>query len=215
MLTDYPDTFALISIRVQDPPWDTVWGNARGDFYNIWSEGIPWLEYDGLGDAWPIGTYVTKLQQRMAVTTDTTIALTAAEATEAAGVVYDVFAEICMEPSGTAARTMRTYMVQVLDNYPVVRGNYTRNHFIQAATTEDITVSPGQCVEVSRQFEFDQNSWINKEDIKIFAWVQEPLGASPAEVYQAAKMPWPFPAPVPEPEIFADGFESGDTGEWP
>ncbi len=33
------------------------WGNARGDFCDIWSDGIPWFAYEGLFDAWPISNY--------------------------------------------------------------------------------------------------------------------------------------------------------------
>ena len=47
----------------------------------------------------------------------------------------------------------------------------------------DIDVAAGNCVNVWNTFTFDATSWGNQDDIKIMAWVQEPLSAHPAEVY--------------------------------
>ena len=44
----YPDTFAVVAYHVDDLPWSLPWGDARGEFYNIWGDGIPWFAYDGL-----------------------------------------------------------------------------------------------------------------------------------------------------------------------
>jgi hypothetical protein len=72
---------------------------------------------------------------------------------------------------------------------------YSRNGFKQAASTEDVSLIPGECKEVVRTFTFDEGSWDQQADIKIVAWAQQPLSSGPAQVYQAANMGWPFPPP--------------------
>ena len=191
LISSNPDTFAVVSIHVgaQDP-YAIPWGEARGeDFYNIWSDGVPWFAYDGLWDAWPIETYGSKLAARQAVPTDVTIDMCG---TEVSGSTYDVTADVCLEAGGTG-KTMRIYMVQVLDHYPA-SPTYYRNCLMQGAPTEDITLAPGQCQEVTQTFTFDGTSWADQENIKIIAWAQTPAAAYPAEVHQAKTLHWPFDA---------------------
>ena len=115
------------------------------------------------------------------------------------GDTYEITAYVCVEPTG-AAKTMRIYMVQVLDYWPA-SPTYHRNGFKQAATTQDITLAPGECLEVVRQFTFDGDSMGDQANIKIIAWAQEPQDTSPptdrAEVHQSCTMTWPFPPPGP------------------
>jgi len=203
LITNYPK-FVVVEYHVQDA-YAEPWGEARGEFYDIWALGIPWFAYDGLWDAWPINTYESKLQQRLAVPTDVTLELSGVEL---AADTWEFTAEVCVEAGG-AGKDMRIYMVQALDKYPVPPA-YSRNTFQQAAATEDVTVAAGQCVEVVRSFTFDALSMASPEDIRIMAWAQEPLPGIPAEVHQAAQIKWPFA----EPALFADGFESGDLSTW-
>jgi hypothetical protein len=203
LVTSYP-RFVVVEYHVQDA-YATPWGEARGDFYDIWALGIPWFAYDGLWDAWPVGTYESKLQQRLAVPTDVTIELSGVElATD----TWEFTAEVCVEAGG-AGKDMRIYMVQALDKYPPAY-NYSRNTFQQAAATGDVTVAAGACAEVARTFTFDALSMATPEEIRVMAWAQAPLGGIPADVYQAAQLGWPFVAPA----MFADGFESGDASAW-
>jgi hypothetical protein len=203
LITNYP-SFVVVEYHVQDA-YAFPWGESRGDFYDIWALGIPWFAYDGLFDAWPINTYESKLQQRLAVPTDVTLELSGVEL---AADTWEFTAEVCVEAGGVG-KNMRIYMVQALDKYPV-SPTYSRNTFQQAATTEDVTVAAGACVEVVRSFTFDTLSMANPEDIVVMAWAQAPLGGIPAEVHQAAQLKWPFV----EPALFADGFESGDASAW-
>jgi len=204
LITNYPN-FVVVEYHVNDA-YALPWGDARGaSFYNIWSDGVPWFAYDGLFDAWPYQEYEIKLQQRLAVPTDVTLELSGVEL---AADTWEFTAEVCIEAGG-AGKDMRVYMVQALDKYPP-EYSHSRNSFRQAASTEDVTVAAGACVEVVRTFTFDALSMANPEDIVVMAWAQQPLPGIPAEVHQAAQIKWPFA----EPALFADGFESGDLSTW-
>jgi len=201
LITNYP-SFVVVEYHIDDA-YATAWGNARADFYG--ATPLPWFAYDGLWDAWPIELYEANLQQRLAVPTDVTLELSGVEL---AADTWEFTAEVCVEAGGVG-KDMRIYMVQALDKYPPVY-SYSRNTFQQAATTEDVTVAAGACVEVVRSFTFGTLSMANPEDIVVMAWAQEPLPGIPAEVHQAAQIPWPFV----EAAMFADGFESGDASAW-
>jgi hypothetical protein len=204
LITNYP-SFVVVEYHVNDA-YAMPWGNARGaDFYDIWASGVPWFAYDGLFDAWPFEEYEIKLQQRLAVPTDVTLELSGVEL---AADTWEFTAEVCVEAGG-AGKDMRIYMVQTLDKYPP-EYSHSRNSFRQAASTEDVTVAAGTCVEVERTITFDALSMASPEDIVVTAWAQAPLDRFPAEVHQAAQIKWPFA----EPALFADGFESGDPSAW-
>ena len=203
LIANYPD-FVVVEYHVQDA-YALPWGETRGEFYDIWALGIPWFAYDGLWDAWPINTYESKLLQRLAVPTDVTLELSGFEL---GADTWEFTAEVCVEAGGVG-KDMRIYLVQALDKYPTTP-TYSRNTFQQAATTEDVTVAAGACVEVVRTFTFDALSMATPEEIRVMAWAQQPLPGIPAEVHQAAQIRWPFA----EPALFADGFESGDLSAW-
>jgi hypothetical protein len=203
LITNYPG-FIVVEYHVQDAH-AFPWGESRGNFYNIWALGIPWFAYDGLWDAWPIANYEPALVQRMAVPTDVTLTLSGVEM---AADTWEFTAEVCVEAGGVG-KEMRIYMVQALDKWPT-SPTYSRNTFQQAATTEDVTVAAGECVEIARTFTFDSTSMAQQEDIVVMAWAQAPLPGIPAEVHQAAQLKWPFV----EAAMFADGFESGDASAW-
>jgi hypothetical protein len=209
-----PTTFAVVYFHVLSPdPYRTAWGEDRGDsFYDIWSDGIPWFAYDGLFDAWWLGSsqgsqnYEPNLELREAVPTDVTIGLTGRETGTQ---TYEITAHVCVEAGGSG-KTMRVYMVDTLDHYPATP-TYERNCFMQAATTQDLALAAGACVDVTRTFVFAATSWAHQSDIKIVAWAQTPNASYPAEVHQAKVMSWPFPVGA---AIFDDGFESGSTSDW-
>ena len=204
MIRDYgpggqvtPDTFAAVQIHVGDG-FATSWGNARDNFYGV--TGTPTAWFDGVLDAegayqsnsQMYNWYRSKYLQRRGVATDVTIALTGEQVS---GPTYTMEATVCIE-SGGSAKTMRLYMVQVLDYWPMSfeGGNsYSRNGFKQAASWEDFSLRPGQeCAVVQRTFTFDSRSWSSPNDIKVIAWAQRPYSSGPAEVFQAAVAVWPF-----------------------
>ncbi len=196
ILTTYPKTFAFVQYHHNDT-YQTAWSESRKlSFYPGFS-GIPWAWFDGVTEA--TGAYDTVPQQynwynsiynaRQAVPTDVSLSLTG---DPVSGQTYSITATACLEAGGTA-KTVRLYLVQVLDYWPTSI-SYSRNGFKQAATTADLALTPGECESVVRNFTFDAESWASQSNIRIIAWVQQPLSAGPAEVYQAHAMPWPFPA---------------------
>lgn len=207
-----PTTFAVYEMHVWDA-YITSWGEQRKAFYGNIADGVPWFAYDGLFDAWfcPTGggqgnqCYEPNLLERQPLPTDVTIDL---YGTETAAQTYDVTAHVCIEPGGTG-KTMRVYMVHALDHWPP-SPSYSRNTLRQGATTEDVTVASGACVDVVRTFVFDATSWAQQSDIKIVAWAQTPATAYPAEVHQAKVMHWPFTSTT----IFTDDLETGTTDAW-
>ena len=194
----------MLSVHCADS-YATAWGNARLAFYDNIFTGYPTFVYDGLFDAWPIGTYVSNFIARQAVPTDVTIDLVAHQQT---GETFDVVATVCVE-SGGVGKNMRIHVVQSLDQYPVTE-DYNRNTVMQGLAGIDVWVDAGSCEVVSQPITFDAVSWSLKESIQLTAWAQEPFPSDPAEVFQARQIEWPFV----DPPIFADGFEDGTTGAW-
>jgi len=188
-----PGTLAFVQIH----PWGggaTTWGSNRATFYSVpgtpmnWWDGVR-LDYGGSGStSGDYDRYRTSLGIRGGVATDVTIEMTGNPVT---GSTYNIIATVCVEGGGTG-KTMRIYVVQVLDYWPFTP-TYHRNGFKQAANTEDHYIGAGQCQVIDHDFTFDTDSWNNQSDIKIIAWAQEPLASGPADVYQAAVMTWPFP----------------------
>ena len=183
----YPDTFAVVEYFVDNLPWSLPWGEARGDFYNIWGDGIPWFAYDGLFDAWPISSYHQKFVNRQAISTDVGIEISA---TQLSADTWRFMAELCVETGGEA-KPARIYMVQVLDHWPPASAS-ARNTFKQAAETEDVQLNPGLCTMVMRDFTFDADSMAQIEDVKIVVWAQTPNNGIPAEIFQGKVCAYPF-----------------------
>lgn len=198
LINQYPNTFAVVEYHVQDA-YATPWGEARGVFYNIWGDGVPWFAYDGLFDAWPINTYQSKFIQRQAVPTPVTLTV---EMALVSGENYQATLRACLE-TGANPLTLRAYAVIVEDYYPT-SPNYSRNTFRVAADTVDIHLVPGECTIVQRSFTLDPQ-WI-KDNLQVIAWVQVPNAGIPAEVYQAAKDPWPWGPAVRKGDVNCDGF---------
>jgi hypothetical protein len=186
-MTAHPTTFAFVQIHHGDD-YATTWGNNRAIFYTDFS-GYPTVYFDGaitaVGEV-PYSTYQADWTTRHNISTDVTIEV---RGTQVSGATWDVTAHVCLEAGG-AAKTMRIYIVQVLDHWPTVV-TYSRNGFKQAGTTQDVYVTAGQCTDVTRRFTFDSTSWADPNNIAIVAWAQEPQNTSPttdrAYVYQAAQ----------------------------
>jgi chitodextrinase len=213
MISTYPDTFAGISYHLSDG-YQVAFGNTRANFYGI--QYIPDFQIDGLGNVYP-NPFVAAFQARAAIPTDTTIALQARQISDRN---FEVTAHVCIEAGG-AAKTMRIYTAWVLDSYPpseVARRNTCRG----GLTVGDVTLDPDSCTDVSHDFTFDTASWGQKNEIELIGWAQEPQASSlpgnPAEVFQAAKLPWQdlVPAFAWSPQIPEPGqpvtFTDASTG---
>ncbi len=165
------------------------WAGSRASWYGV--SPIPDTRFDGWIAEVGAGAgtdYHSEYNSALSVPTDVTIELVSQEV----GVQqYEVTASICIEPTG-AGKTMRIQMVQVLDHWPA--GDY-RNGLKQGATSQDITLAPGQCQDVVRTFTFDATSWANQNDIRIIAWAHQITGGK--RVYQAGVINWPFTPAIP------------------
>jgi hypothetical protein len=194
MLVDvYSGSFAFVQFHVFDE-YDTPWGDDRWNFYG--PVPTPTAFFDGADPVYgsdpdhyeQYESYRTEnLLPRRAVSTDVTIDISAEQID---GPTYSVSALVGVEEGGTA-KTMRIYVVQVLDHWPPTP-TYHRNTFMQAAPTHDITLSPDESHLVESEFTFDEDSWDNQEDIKIVVWAQALEDPGPPEVYQAATRSWPL-----------------------
>ncbi|UCF33563.1 MAG: hypothetical protein JSV78_14645 [Phycisphaerales bacterium] len=207
------DTFAFVQYHYGDA-YGTTFGNERWGFYDC--TGTPTSVFDGVTrrvGAQTYATYYADYQTRLNEPTDVTVQVSG---TQVSGPVYDVGANVCIEPDGTG-KTMRVYIVQVLDYWPA-SPTYHRNGFKQGFRTtggDDITLAPGECQLVTTTFEFDDDSWGDQENMKLIAWVQEPLDNWPAEVYQSGATAWPFIADCNENTIPDEcDIDCGPPGEY-
>jgi hypothetical protein len=206
LLSTYPNTFAFLQIHHGDG-YATTWGNARATFYTDFA-GYPTLFWDGgvIKDegAMAYSTYLAHYNTRRAAATNVKIWLSADQVDAD---TFNVTATVYVEPTGSG-HTMRIYMVHALDHWPNPP-TYSRNGFRTAASTQDITLNPGQWQLITRTFNFDSTSMAHTADIRILAWAEEPQSSSPpgdrAVVFQAATMSWTFPE-MPLGDANCDGL---------
>jgi hypothetical protein len=141
----YADSFAFVQYHHGDD--DALpWGEDRWAFYG--QEFTPLVVFDG-ADLVTGAVHDVDQQYSIyranhflpgrAVPTDVTIDLSAEDL---GGQTYRVSAQVGIEAGGTG-KTLRIFLVQVLDHWPASKP-YHRNGFKQAAPTQDITLVPGQ-----------------------------------------------------------------------
>jgi hypothetical protein len=183
----------------------------RANLYEVY--WIPHSVHDGLYDAGSWTTYEAKFLARQAVPTDVTVDMMVM----GAGDTWNVSALVCIEPGGSG-KTMKVWMAQVVDHYGPV--NFERNMVRNGSNGVEITLAPTECATVTESFVLDSVSLASPENVKFFAWAQDPVfvwapypspppaGYSWAEIYQGGKALAPFEG------VFVDGFESGDALGW-
>jgi plastocyanin len=184
---DYPETFAPITMHVNDDSYSTAWGQGRIDSFYGQSGFTPTFIVDGVWIA-SASEYRFYVEQQLASPTDMTIDMSA---NQVASSTWDVTARVCKEGSGS--RQVRVYIAQTLDQYPSPP-DYSTNVLRQDVPTQDITVSGGGCQDVTAQVTLDSISMSNLSNVVFVAWAQAPSNTGPAEVYQAGLMRYPFPA---------------------
>jgi hypothetical protein len=191
------DRLAVLSMHVWDG-YETPWSDARRVFYAVNSppifEGTPCFAQDGLQDNWPIDMYETNFLNRVGVPTPVTLTIYADPVTATR---FNVTVEACLE-AGADPVDLRIYTVVAEDNVLVndPDGNYhARNFFRAAQVPTDITLNPGECVEVTNLIVMSV-SW-QLQNLMLLAWAQEPNQFGPAEVYQAALDPFPWEPTAP------------------
>ena len=204
----YGDSLALLGMHLggaHGVPWST----NRISYYPFFA-GTPTYLIDGIIDSWsgspPWSSWDPDTAARLGIPTDVTIGLSATAG--ATSEEWHINANVCIEAGGTG-KSMRIYIAQVLDNFPV-GSTIDRNALRQVAATEDIVLASGACTDVVRTFTLDATSMAQVDDVVIIAWAQNDLAVGPAEVFQARQMIWPFWSEG----IFSDDFETGDTSGW-
>jgi predicted CXXCH cytochrome family protein len=202
LLDVYPDSLTFVQFHVNDD-YATTCGDARFAFYD--GHYTPMAVFDGIDRT--VGSVDNVFQQyasyrtihflpERATPTDVTLTL---QVTYLGGQSYRVFAEVGLDPDGTA-KDLRVSLLQVLDHWPPDH-DYYRNAFKQAAPTHDVSLVPGQSQVIEEDFTFDADSWANPQNIKIVAWAQAP-GDFPTHIYQSATRLWPL--------VTYPGDEDGD-----
>ncbi len=184
--------------------YDDPWSDGRWSYFG--AEHTPTTIFDGV-DYVEGGISDTNQQYHIfrtnhflpqrAVPTDVTLELAGEFVT---GQTYQITATVGIEAGGTG-KTVRVYMVQVLDHWPA-SPSYSRNTFKQAGDVKEITLAPGETDAAVEMFTFDADSWANQEEIRIIAWAQAAEDAGPVEMYQAAVLNWPL--------VSAPGDADGD-----
>lgn len=186
MIDTYPDTFAVIEYQISNPPWSLPWGEDRADYYGVWA--IPWFQYDGLFDAWPIDTYESKFLNRQAEPTDVVMEIACKPL---GGNEYRVAVHVGIETGGEG-KTLYVYTVQALDHRTAI-ASYTRNSFMLAADTMEVALEAGTSTSFAHTFALDDESMEKPEDVRFFAWAQDPSNTGGVvEIRQGAKLLPPF-----------------------
>jgi hypothetical protein len=206
---EHPEDCEFLSVHVGGA-YATPWGISRNTLYP--GSGTPYFWADGmiyfLGVYYPnaaatINAWNSRINARLAVPTDVTIEITPTDV-NLPDATFE--ANICMEAGGTDT-DVRVHMVNVLDQYPHYGSFNGRNTVREGFAVGDFMLKAGECFAATQTFTFDSTSLAQLDDIRIVAFVQEPLSTAPAEVSQAAGI-WPFRME------FSDSFESGDFTAW-
>jgi hypothetical protein len=199
-------TLAVVEYNLWDS-YQLPWGANRGQsFYNAIFLGTPCFVLDGLWDAYPTPTYVSKFLTRQAVDSPVTIGIAAEETSPNR---YDTTVEVCLE-AGAAPVTLRIYTIFAEDKYPPAHA-YDRNGFRAAAPTVDVNLAPGECETVVPGQVTVIPRTPHKKNLRVIAWAQEPNSHWPADVYQAAIDAHPF-EPATPPCPWDCGNEDGNVG---
>ncbi len=186
----------------------STWGSGRSDFYGV--SGIPDVWVDGtleqLGtmgsDEADYNSMLGMATDRWAAPTDVTLELYAAPTGET---TYRISAIVGIEAGGEG-KTFNLHLAQALASFPDSADGRYNNGIIQGFDPIELTLSPGQSGTVFQDITFDETSWDLKEDIRIIGFVQDVASYAPAEVHQAAIIPYPFPQLILCPaDINGDG----------
>jgi thiol-disulfide isomerase/thioredoxin len=185
LMDEFPDTCFAMQIHGSDS-YSTTWGNLRLAFYNVpgfptvWMDGV--LKQEGSYGS-PTANYNqlrSKYLSRIAVPTDVTMDICG---TIVDSDTYSVTLNVGIE-SGGSGKTMRLHCSHILHHYPSPSFNY--GCFMQASS-QDITLAPGESTSISFTMDLDSVSLANLEDVSFIGWAQTPNSTGPAEVYQSEK----------------------------
>lgn len=185
LAADYPDRFAPMTMHVDDD-YEVSWGKSRlEEFYGIGGR-FPTFIVDTRWNCQP-ADYRYYVQQQLADPTDVTLELSGIPQ---GGSTWDITARVCLE--GNGSRSVRVFTAATLDQRAGLP-RYTTNLLMQKVQDTDVTIS-ADCQNITHRINFDSVSMASSSNIVIVSWVQQPVSSTPATVYQAGVMRWPFPA---------------------
>jgi hypothetical protein len=199
-----PDTVVALYLHRSDG-FEPAWGDWRKSVFYHYGY-ILYTMIDAFLQS-STSLFQTHIDQRLAVPTDVTLSL---GATEIDSTSVLVTAEICVEPTGVVT-TMKAHVFDILDYLPTTEVWY-RNCVRQGFQLGAVTVAPGTCVGLQQAIIFDVTSLARPDDIKVAAFVEEPVELTPGEVYQAEIITWPLPA-TGHP-VYSNGLEDGTFDGW-
>lgn len=199
-----PDNLVALWMHRSDG-YETSWGDWRKSTFFHYGF-IPYTMIDATIQS-SSGVFQTHIDQRLAVPTDVTLEL---GATEVATDTYLVTVEVCVELTG-AMTTMNLHILDVLDYIPMSPTWY-RNCVRQGFRMGTITVGPGSCAGFQQEIVFDADSMASPNEIKVAAFVEQPLDIGPGEVYQSEIITWPLP--TTNHPLFSSGVEDGTLNCW-
>jgi hypothetical protein len=159
---------------------------ARNRIYNFYNfQGYPSLFADGV-DLWPISTWRPFINSRVNQPSPFTLVMTGSySASTNIGTINASY-----QNDSTAAITARVYFVITEDSLYHLdpNGHAWHNHLardmLPDQNGEEVTINPGQAIDISRNFTIDA-AW-NEEKCYIVTWIQ--ADAPSRNVYQAGEV---------------------------
>ncbi|UCD75812.1 MAG: hypothetical protein JSV91_02620 [Phycisphaerales bacterium] len=185
--------------------YECQWNWDRWNYYDGYY--IPRVQVDGLYGlvGWDEANYDSleeDMNERLLVPTDVTIELYGEVLRDQA---YKVTVVLGVEDGGEA-KTVRLHLFNVLWDYPAATDGRYNNCVREGWELGDFGLTPGGTVTVEHTFNFDNVSWNRQEDIRIGAYVHDPVTPPPysAEVFQAEMVAWPLDPPGCKGDVNAD-----------
>jgi len=194
MLNAHGDTFLPIQYHNADA-YTVPWGASRmSQFYGAsafptyWTDGlVSGVGGGGNGQQW-FNYFTGIMNQRLAVAPEVTMQMAA----EQVGAnQWEVSCLVTLVP-GEPGRTVRVYLLQVLDDFIAATPKY-RNTFRQYGASPDLMLVPGEPQVVSHVFTLDSTDQANLTKVKFVAFAQDPSSSGPAQVRNAYSIAHPFP----------------------
>ncbi|MDP7030402.1 MAG: hypothetical protein QF733_09300 [Phycisphaerales bacterium] len=186
---DRPSEIIGMMIHCGDS-YTTTWGNARENFYNVGGYPTTWL--DGwsakVGSSGSVSANYNDLNNRLNAClnqpTDVTLTLSGEEVS---GSQYRVDGEVAIEAGG-AGKTVRIQLIQCYDEETYPEANELQfNTVRQAASSFDVTLSPGESHAFSHTFSLSGESLASTEYVTYLGIAQTPNSSAPANVHNAAR----------------------------
>jgi hypothetical protein len=201
----YPDEVVFLALHLNDAgaiPWNSPrWGSYNEQYIPNTFFGCDPDNYVGYpGPTAP--QWVNRVEDQLAIPTDVTIDLFTDGSAQPD---FSTTAVVCLEEGGTP-KDVRVFVGYTIDDYPSSSQYRYRNTLYGMGAHEDISLVPGECIPVMRDFTLNSIAQSRRDTVQAVAWAQTPF-AGVGESYQAAKLRFV--------ELFDEGFDAtGDLSGW-